>query len=93
MYIHVFVHDERSCNNKNYRDEKKNQYMSLLVNIDNNNNNNNNNEAENKNNKADRKIKFTCSSHHCRVFTLIGDGVKGSSCDGRTGTRTLNFVC
>ena len=43
--------------------------------------------------QADRKIIFTCASHNCRVFTSISDGVKGSSCDGRTGTRTLNFVC
>ena len=47
--------------------------------------------------QADKKIIFTCVSHNCRVFTsvftLISDEVKGSSCDGRTGTRTLNFVC
>ena len=43
--------------------------------------------------QADKKKIFTCASHNCRVFTSISDGVKGSSCDGRTGTRTLNFVC
>ena len=81
MYVCIMMKSCVIIKNVHRDDKDKTHiYVSLLV-----NNNSNNNEA-------DKNIRFTCSSQNCRVFTSVSDGVKESSCDGRTGTKTLNFI-